>query len=95
MICLLNLPPGLLTIAFAGQCLLDSEFLAWLQIKGVLFDFADDVLLDNLPLEAAECILNRLAFLEPYLSQMAPPPTLRPIPSGVFAACPDFSDGIS
>jgi hypothetical protein len=46
----------------------------------VPFDFPDDVLLNNLPLEATERVLNRLAFLEPYLSDAAPP-TFTMIPS--------------
>jgi len=79
MICLFSLPTRLLPIAFTGQRLFDSEFLAWLQIKGVPFDFPDDILLYNLPLEATERVLNRLAFLEPYLSHMAPPSTWMPI----------------
>ncbi len=29
---LLRLPASLLAIAFTGQCLLDAEFLAWLQM---------------------------------------------------------------
>ena len=36
------------------------------------FDFLNDVFLQNLPLEAAERILERLAFLELYLSQLSP-----------------------
>jgi hypothetical protein len=70
---LLRIPASLLTIALAGQRLFDAEFLAWLQIEGVPFDFPDDVLLNNLPLEAAERVLHRLAVLEPYLSHMASP----------------------
>jgi hypothetical protein len=46
---LLNLPASLLAVAFAGQRLLDAEFLARLQVKGAPFDFPDDVLLQNLP----------------------------------------------
>ena len=74
---LLSLPASLLPIAFAGQRLLDAELLARLQVEGVPFDFPDDVLLQNLPLEAAERVLQRLAFLELYLSQVAPPSILR------------------
>src|ERR1035437_2797482 len=57
------------------------------QIEGVPFDFPDDVLLNNLPLEAAERILNRLAILESHLSQTAPPSRdssgviIRPLPA--------------
>src|ERR1035437_5403468 len=66
---LLRLPPRLLAIAFTGQCLFDAELLARLQVKGVPFDFTDDVLLQDLPLEAAERVLHRLAVLKHYLSQ--------------------------
>src|ERR1035441_4255799 len=69
---LLRLPASLLTIAFTGQCLLDTELLAWLQIERVPFDLSDDVLLQNLFLEAAERVLHRLAVLEHYLSQLSP-----------------------
>jgi hypothetical protein len=62
-----------LTIAFTGQRLLNAEFLARLQVEGVPFNFPDDVLLNNLSLEAAERVLNRLAVLEPHLSQLPPP----------------------
>ena len=70
---LLGLPPSLLPIAFTGQSLFDAEFLARLQVEGMPFDFADDILRHNLSLEPAERVLNRLAVLEPYLSQAAPP----------------------
>src|ERR1035437_5164426 len=70
---LLRLPASLLPITFTGQGLLDPEFLARLQIEGVPFDFADDVLLNNLPLEPTERVLHRLAVLKHYLSQAAPP----------------------
>src|ERR1017187_7364486 len=70
--CLLSLPASLFPIAFTGQCLLDAELLARLQVKGVSLDLLDDVLRQHLPLEAAERILKRLAFLELYLSQAAP-----------------------
>src|ERR1035441_1352809 len=84
---LLRLSACLLAVAFTGQCLLDAQFLLWLQIEGVPFDFPDDVLLNNLPLEAAERILNRLAILESHLSQTAPPSRdssgviIRPLPA--------------
>ena len=70
---LLNLPAILLSIAFTGQRLFDAEFLARLQVKSVPLDFPDDVLLQHFPLEAAERIFQRLAFLEPYLGQMVSP----------------------
>ena len=70
---LLSLPASLLSIALTGQRLLDTEFLPGLQVKGVSLDFPDNVLLQDLPLEALERVLKRLAVLEPYLSQIAPP----------------------
>jgi hypothetical protein len=96
IICSLSLAAGLLAIPFTGERLLDSEFLAWLQVKGMPFDFPDDVLLYNLSLEAAERVLNGLAFLEPYFSQMAPPlSTQMPILRSVFTASSGFSEAIS
>lgn len=74
---LLGLPASLLTIAFTGQRLLNAQFLARLQVKGMSLDFPDYVLLQDLPLEALERVLKRLAFLEPYLSQSAPPTSTR------------------
>lgn len=81
---LLGLPASLLTIAFAGQRLLHAQFLARLQVKGMSLHFPDYVLLQDLPLEALERVLKRLALLEPYLSQIAPP-TLTRIPIRVRA----------
>ena len=81
---LLSLPASLLTIAFTGQRLLNAQFLARLQVKGMSLDFPDYVLLQDLPLEALERVLKRLALLEPYLSQIAPP-TLTRIPIRVRA----------
>jgi len=77
---LFRLPASLLPITFTGQGLFDPEFLARLQVEGVPFDFTDDVLLNNLPLEATEGVLHGLAFLEPYVSQLPPPS--RPDPFG-------------
>ena len=74
---LLSLPASLLTIAFTGQRLLNAQFLARLQIKRMPFDFHDYVFLQDLPLEALERVLKRLALLEPYLSQIAPPSLTR------------------
>src|ERR1019366_2931909 len=77
---LLRLSARLLAVAFTGQGLFDPEFLARLQVEGVPFDLSDDVLLQNLSLEAAERVLHRLAILELYLSQRPPPS--RPDSSG-------------
>jgi len=82
-----RLPASLLPIAFPGHRLLDAEFLAWLQVEGEPFDLADDILLHNLSLEAAERVLHRLAILESHLSQTAPPSRdssgviIRPLPA--------------
>src|ERR1035437_9251230 len=84
---LLRLPASLLSIAFTGQCLLDAEFLAWLQIEGVPFDLSDDVLLQNLPLEAAEGVLYGFAILQHYLSQL-PPPSRPDSSSGIIRPPP-------
>jgi hypothetical protein len=64
---------GLFPIAFAGQGLLDPEFLPRLQVECVSLDLLDDVLLQHLPLEAPERVLQRLAFLKSYLCQIASP----------------------
>src|SRR5437868_13157208 len=77
---LLNLPASLLPIAFTGQRGFDSALLARLQVKGVSFDLLDDVFGQYLPLEAAERVFQRLAFLKPYLSQL-PPPTFAVAPT--------------
>jgi hypothetical protein len=88
---LLGLSASLLSIALSGQRLLDTKFLARLQVKGVSLDFPDYVLLQDLPLEALEGILKRLAVLEPHLSQIAPPALTRiPICRSAFATEPDF-----
>jgi hypothetical protein len=58
----------------------------------VSFDLPDDVLLQDFPLKAAERVFQRLAFLEPYLSQLAPPALTIPIGSPAFAGRPDCSD---
>ena len=54
----------LLSGTFAGQRLFHSAFGARLQIEGVTFDFLDDVLGLHLALEPAQCILDRLSFLQ-------------------------------
>jgi hypothetical protein len=51
---LLDFPAILFPVPFAGQRLLGPELLARLQIKGMSFDFLNDVLLLDLPLEAAK-----------------------------------------
>ena len=48
----------LFTVALAGQCFFGALLFARLQIKRVALDFLDDVLLLNLPLEAAQRIFQ-------------------------------------
>src|SRR6185369_16472227 len=48
---LLGFPASLLPIAFTGQSGLDAALLARLQVKGVSFDFPDDVFIQHFPLE--------------------------------------------
>jgi hypothetical protein len=68
---LLRLPTRLLAIALAGQRLLDAELLAGLQVKRMPLDFANDVFQHHFFLETTERVLQRLAFMERYVSQMA------------------------
>jgi hypothetical protein len=70
---LLGISAILFSSAFARQRLLDAELLARLQVESVPFDFPDNVFLQDLPLEAPQRVLQRLAFLQPYFSQKAPP----------------------
>jgi hypothetical protein len=63
VIVLILLLAGLFTIAFPRQGLLHTAFFAGLQIKGVPFNFLDDVLLLDLPFEAAQGIFKRFALL--------------------------------
>ena len=63
----------LLAIAFARQCLLDSLLLTRLQIESVPLDVLDDVLLEDLTLEAFERALQTLAIVDLNFSQRNPP----------------------
>jgi hypothetical protein len=60
---------SLLTIPLARQSCLDATLFTGLQIVGVTLHFLDDVLLLYLSLEAAQRILERLAFLNTNLCQ--------------------------
>ena len=60
---------GLLAGSFSRQGLLDPALFAWLQVKGMSFDFFDDVFLLDLALETAESVLERLSFLKSHFSQ--------------------------
>lgn len=61
--------PGLFAGSFPRQGRFDSLFLSWLQIKGMFFDFLDDVLLLHLSLEAAEGAFERLSLLKSNFGQ--------------------------
>ena len=61
---------GFLAIALAGQRLLHAHLLAWLHVVRVPLDFLNNVFLLHLALEAAQCILQRFAFLNLYFCQM-------------------------
>jgi hypothetical protein len=65
---LLQLAPELLSVPLPRKGLLGPTLVTWFQIEGVLLDVLDDVFLLNLALEAAEGALDRLAFLNLYLS---------------------------
>jgi len=50
---LFHFPTALFAISLAGQSLLDSLFLTWFQVKGMPFDFFDNVFGLDLSLETA------------------------------------------
>ncbi|HEX2446343.1 MAG TPA: hypothetical protein VHJ77_20505 [Vicinamibacterales bacterium] len=60
---LLRFATLLLARPLAGERLLGALLVAWLQIEGMLLDILYDIFLLNLPLEAAQRALDRLAFL--------------------------------
>ena len=68
--------PGLFAGSFPRQGRFDSLFLSWLQIKGMLFDFFNDVLLLHLSLEAAEGTLERFSLLKSNFGQTINTPIL-------------------
>ena len=63
---------SLLTIPLARQSRLNAALFTGLQIVGVTLDFLDNVLLLYLPLEPAQRIFERLAFLNANLCQRNP-----------------------
>jgi hypothetical protein len=66
---------NLLPSTLSRQGLFNSALRARLQIEGVALHFLDDVFRLNLALEATECVVYRLAFLQPNFCQSHPPPT--------------------
>ena len=67
---------SLLAIPLARQSCLDATLLTGLQIVGVTLHLFDNVLLLYLPLEPAQRIFERLAFLNANLCQKIPPPNM-------------------
>jgi len=73
---LISLFASLLAIPLARQSRFYAFLLTGLQIVGVTLHFLDNVLLLYLPLEPAQRIFERLAFLYANLCQEIPPPNL-------------------
>jgi hypothetical protein len=65
--------PSLLSVAFPCQRRFDSLLLARLQIVGVPFDVLDDVLIQDLSLEAAQRAFQALAIVKPNFCQRNSP----------------------
>ena len=65
-----GLPPEFTAQSLSGRSLLGSLFLAWLQIKGMLLDFFDDVFLLDFALETLQCAFQRLTILHNHFSQV-------------------------
>ena len=68
---------GLFSATFSGQSFFYTFLFTGLQVKGVAFDFLDDVFLLHLALEAAQGIFQRLTFLDSYFRQFCYTP--RPV----------------
>ena len=63
---------SLLAVSFPRKSCLDAALFTWLEVVGVTLDFLDDVLLLYLPLETAQRIFQRLAFLYTHFCQKLP-----------------------
>jgi len=61
---LVRFSPLLLTQSLPRKRFLGTAFLAGLHVEAVLLDFLDDVFLLHLALETAQCIFQRLTFLD-------------------------------
>jgi hypothetical protein len=70
---LLRFASALFPITLPSERSFDTFLLARLQIERMLLDFLDDVLLLNLPFEAAKGVLKRLTFLNPHFRQYSHP----------------------
>src|ERR1700723_2178954 len=67
---------SLLAVPLARQSCFDAFLFAGLQVVRVTLDFLDNVLLLNLPLESAQSIFQRFAFLNANLRQRVTPPNV-------------------
>ena len=70
------LASAFLAVALASERGFDPLFLARLQIERMLLDFLDDVLLLDLPFEAAKGVFKRLPFLDPHFRHTIHPLTV-------------------
>ena len=68
---LVHISGPFLAIAFSREGLFGALFLAWLEVKGVLFDLLNNVLLLDFPLEPAQGALERFALLYVNFSQLS------------------------
>jgi hypothetical protein len=60
---------NLLPVTLASERFFNALLLAWFQIEGVALDLFDDVFGLHFALEAAQCVFERLAFLNANLCQ--------------------------
>ena len=67
--CLVLFLANLLPVTLASERFFDALLLAWLQIEGVALDLFNDVFGLHFALEAAQGVLERLAFLHANLCQ--------------------------
>src|SRR5271167_3624705 len=61
---LVRFSPLLLAQSLPRKGFFGPAFLAWLHVEAVLLDFLDDIFLLHLALETAQCIFQRLTFLD-------------------------------
>ena len=73
---LLGFPPGFFAVAFSRQGGLDTLFLARFQIERMFLYFFNDVLLLDLPFEAAKGVFERLTLLNSDFRQPKHPLTV-------------------
>jgi hypothetical protein len=67
---------SLLTAPFTRQSFFHALLLAWFEVKGMSFDFLDDVFLLYLPLKAAQGVFEGLSLLQSDFCQLNYTPKL-------------------